>query len=201
MNKMFKKITLLLLIVGVSLTSFANCFGKFALTRKVYGFNEGLMGNDWAGKIVKTILMYVYFFIPIIAGIVWFIDVVILNLIEFWTDSNPLGLNEYNKEGKYVKSFQKDGETLKLTYINFGQKLVIDVSNNGKADQFVVLRSEPGKFFKETDDKLEEITVDSKNIGSKMILRMATKGKLESSKVIDVKDYKQLEQKYAGEIY
>jgi hypothetical protein len=28
-----------------------------------------------------------------------------------------------------------------------------------------------------------------------MILRMATKGKLESSKVIDVKDYKQLEQK------
>jgi uncharacterized protein with GYD domain len=145
--------------------------------------------------------MYVYFFIPIIAGIVWFIDVVILNLIEFWTDSNPLGLNEYNKEGKYVKSFQKEGESLKLTYLNFGQKLVIDVSKNGKSDQFVVLRSEPGKFFKETDDKLEEITVDSKNIGSKMILKMATKGKLESSKVIDVKDYKQLEQKYAGEIY
>jgi hypothetical protein len=199
MNKLFKKITLLLLIVGVSLTSFANCFGKFALTRKVYGFNEGLMGNDWAGKIVKTILMYVYFILP--NWIVMFIDVVILNLIEFWTDSNPLGLNEYNKEGKYVKSFQKEGESLKLTYLNFGQKLVIDVSKNGKSDQFVVLRSEPGKFFKETDDKLEEITVDSKNIGSKMILRMATKGKLESSKVIDVKDYKQLEQKYAGEIY
>jgi hypothetical protein len=199
MNKMFKKITLLLLIVGVSLTSFANCFGKFALTRKVYGFNEGLMGNDWAGKIVKTILMYVYFILP--NWIVMFIDVVILNLIEFWTDSNPLGLNEYNKEGKYVKSFQKEGESLKLTYLNFGQKLVIDVSKNGKSDQFVVLRSEPGKFFKETDDKLEEITVDSKNIGSKMILRMATKGKLESSKVIEVKDYKQLEQKYAGEIY
>lgn len=199
MNKMFKKITLLLLIVGVSLTSFANCFGKFALTRKVYGFNEGLMGNDWAGKIVKTILMYVYFILP--NWIVMFIDVVILNLIEFWTDSNPLGLNEYNKEGKYVKSFQKEGESLKLTYLNFGQKLVIDVSKNGKSDQFVVLRSEPGKFFKETDDKLEEITVDSKNIGSKMILKMATKGKLESSKVIDVKDYKQLEQKYAGEIY
>jgi len=199
MNKLFKKITLLLLIVGVSLTSFANCFGKFALTRKVYGFNEGLMGNDWAGKIVKTILMYVYFILP--NWIVMFIDVVILNLIEFWTDSNPLGLNEYNKEGKYVKSFQKEGESLKLTYLNFGQKLVIDVSKNGKSDQFVVLRSEPGKFFKETDDKLEEITVDSKNIGSKMILRMATKGKLESSKVIEVKDYKQLEQKYAGEIY
>ena len=199
MNKLFKKLTLLLLIVGVSLTSFANCFGKFALTRKVYGLNEGLMGNDWAGKIVKTILMYVYFILP--NWIVMFIDVVILNLIEFWTDSNPLGLNEYNKEGKYVKSFQKEGESLKLTYLNFGQKLVIDVSKNGKSDQFVVLRSEPGKFFKETDDKLEEITVDSKNIGSKMILRMATKGKLESSKVIDVKDYKQLEQKYAGEIY
>ena len=85
--------------------------------------------------------------------------------------------------------------------MNFGQKLVIDVTNNEKSEQFVVLRSEPGKFFKETDDKLEEIKVTSQNVGSKMILKMATRGKLESSKVIDVKDYKQLEQKYAGEIY
>jgi|GEM_PF-640169 hypothetical protein len=201
MKKFLKKITLLLLIIGVSLTSFANCFGKFSLTRKVYAFNEGIGGNDWAGKIIRTLLMYVYFIVPFLGGLVFFIDIVILNLIEFWTDSNPLGLNEYNKEGQYVKSFKKDGETLKLTYLNFGQKLVIDVSSNDKAEQFVVLRSEPGKFFKETDGKLEEVTVDSKSVGSKMILRMATKGKLESSKVIDVKDYKQLEQKYTGEIY
>jgi cytochrome b subunit of formate dehydrogenase len=131
MNKLFKKITLLLLIVGVSLTSFANCFGKFSLTRKVYAFNEGIGGNDWAGKIIRTLLMYVYFIVPFLGGLVFFIDIVILNLIEFWTDSNPLGLNEYNKEGQYVKSFKKDGETLKLTYLNFGQKLVIDVSSNG----------------------------------------------------------------------
>lgn len=201
MTKLAKKFILFLLIVGVTLTSFANCFGKFSLTRKVYAFNEGIMGSDWAGKIVRTLIMYVYFFIPIIAGLVFFIDIVILNLIEFWTDSNPLGLNEYNKEGKYVKSFSKDGEKLKLTYLNFGQKLVIDVTNNEKSEQFVVLRSEPGKFFKETDDKLEEIKVTSQNVGSKMILKMATRGKLESSKVIDAKDYKQLEQKYAGEIY
>lgn len=201
MTKLTKKFILFLLIVGVTLTSFANCFGKFSLTRKVYGFNEGIMGSDWVGKIVRTLIMYVYFFVPIIAGLVFLIDIVILNLIEFWTDSNPLGLNEYNQEGKYVKSFSKDGEKLKLTYLNFGQKLVIDVTNKDKSEQFVVLRSEPGKFFKETDNKLEEITVSSQTVGSKMILKMATRGKLESSKVVDVKDYKQLEQKYAGEIY
>ena len=200
MNKLFKKITLLLLIVGVSLTSFANCFGKFALTRKLHSFNESIqVGNGFVSKIIQTIVMWASWFI---AG--WWLfaaDLIIFNLIEFWTDSNPLGLNQYNQDGKYVKSFKRDGDTLKLTYLNFGQKLVIDISNSEKADQFVVLRSEPGKFFKDTDGNLEEITVDSKTFGSKMILRMATKGKLESSKVIDVKDYKQLEQKYAGEIY
>lgn len=199
MNKFFKKITLLLLILGVSLTSFVNCFGKFALTRKAHALNAGIMGADWAGKIVRTLIMYVYFFIPIIAGVVFFIDILILNLIEFWTNSNPIGFNEYNKEGKYVKTFKKEGEILKLTYLNFGEKIVIDITNGDKSDQFVVLRSEKGKFFKETDDKLEEISLSSVNVGSKMILKMATGGKLESTKVIDVKDYKQLEQKYAGE--
>ncbi|HMV42513.1 MAG TPA: DUF3332 family protein [Leptospiraceae bacterium] len=200
MKKFFQKFILLLLMVGITLTSFANCFGKFSLTRKVYAFNEGIGGGDWAGKIIRTLLMYVYFFF-FIGGLVFFIDIVILNLIEFWTDSNPLGLNEYNKEGKYVKSFSKDGETLKLTYINFGQKLYIDMSNGEKSEQLVVLRSEKGKFFKEKDDKLEEVSIDSINVGSKMILRMATNGKLESSKVVETKDFKQLESKYAGEIY
>lgn len=200
MNKLFKKITLLLLIVGVSLTSFANCFGKFALTRKLHAFNESIqVGNGFVSKIIQTLVMWASWFI---AG--WWLfaaDLIVFNLIEFWTDSNPLGLNHYNQDGKYVKTFKKDSEMLKLTYLNFGQKLVIDLSNSEKAEQFVVLRSEPGKFFKETNGKLEEVVVDSKNIGSRMILRMATKGKLESSKVIDVKDYKQLEQKYTGEIY
>lgn len=196
-----KKLILMLLIVGVTFTSFANCFGKFALTRKAYSLNEGIGGKDLVGKFIRTLLMWVYFIIPILAGLVFFLDIVIFNLIEFWTDANPIGLNEYNKDGQYVKTFQKDGETLKLTYINFGQKLAIDVTNDDKAEQFVVLRSEPGKIYKEVDNKLEEISVSSKVIGSKLILRMATGGKLESSKVIDVKDYKQLEQKYATETY
>ena len=177
MNWLFKKIILLLLVVGISVTSFANCFGKFALTRKVYGFVEGIGDKAWAGKIIRTILMYLFYVIPLVA------------------------MNEYNKEGKYVKSFSKGGETLKLTYLNFGQKLVVDVSNQDKSDQFIILKTEPGKFFKERDNKLEEISISAVNVGPKMILKMATGGKLESSKVIDAKDYKQLEQKYAGEIY
>lgn len=201
MNKLFKKSILLLLIVGFTLTSFANCFGKFALTRKVYGFVEGIGDKAWAGKIIRTILMYLFYVIPLVAIVVGLIDIAILNLIEFWTDSNPVGLNEYDKEGKYVKSFSRGGDTLKLTYLNFGQKLVVDVSNQDKSDQFIILKSEPGKFFKEKDNKLEEISISAVNVGPKMILKMATGGKLESSKVIDAKDYKQLEQKYAGEIY
>ncbi|WCL49714.1 DUF3332 family protein [Leptospira sp. GIMC2001] len=199
MNKTIKKIITLLTIVGISLTSVLNCFGKFALTRTVYTFNTGIGNASWTGKIVRTLVMYVYFLIPIIAGLVWLIDVLILNLIEFWTDSNPMGLNEYNKEGKYVKKIEQDGESLKLTYLNFGQKLVIDINNKNKSEQFVVLRSEPGKFFKETDDQLEEIIVNPQTVGSKVILKMAINGKLQSSKVIDIQDYNELEEKFVHE--
>jgi hypothetical protein len=200
MSKLFRKITLLFLIVGFSLTSFANCFGKFALVKKMHAFNEGInVGNGWVSKFIRTVIMWIAFFVA-----TWWLfalDIIVFNLIEFWTDSNPIGFNEYNKEGQYVKSFSKDGEILKLTYLNFGQKLVIDVSNKEKSDQFIVLRSEPGKFFKERENKLEEISISAVNVGPKIILKMATGGKLESSKVIEAKDYKQLEQKYAGEIY
>ncbi|MBK8395777.1 MAG: DUF3332 family protein [Leptospiraceae bacterium] len=200
MKRITKKIILMLLVVGVSLSSFANCFGKFTLVKKMHGFNEGIdVGSGFVSKFIRTVVMWVAF---IVAG--WWLfalDLIVFNLIEFWTDSNPLGLNEYDKEGKYVKSFSRNGDTLKLTYLNFGQKLIIDLSNQEKSEQFVVLRSEKGKFFKETDNKLEEISIDSVNVGNKLILKMATGGKLESSKVMDLKEYQQLERKYAGEIY
>lgn len=83
------------------------CFGSFALVKKVYEFNDGETDN----KFVKTLLFYVLNIIPVywIAG---FLDVVIFNLLVFWTGSNPIAMNEGEFE-EQLMTFK--GETYKLT--------------------------------------------------------------------------------------
>lgn len=74
-------VSLSLLVSSVAVTG---CYGKFALTKKVYDWNGGL-GN----KFLKSIVFWALVIIPVyeVAGLA---DVVIFNLLEFWTGSNPI---------------------------------------------------------------------------------------------------------------
>lgn len=199
MSKKIKGITLILLISIFTITSTVNCFGKFALTRKVYTFSETLGGEGFLGKTLRTVLAYVYFIAPVY--IVLFSDALVFNLIEYWTDNNIIGFNEFDKDGIYVKNFQKESDSLTLTYLNFGKRLHIELVSGNHKDKFVVLRTEPGKIFKDNKGKLEEVNLVSKEIGSKMIFQILTYGKLESSRVVEAQDFKNLEKKYLGEFY
>lgn len=173
----------------------ANCFGKFSLVRKLHAFNESVnIGGPWVSKIIRTLVMYLSF---MLAGWWMFaIDIIILNLIEFWTDSNPLGLNEYNKEGIYTKSFPMNEGTLNLTYMNFGSQLKISIDSPQKKDEFIVLKSEPGKIFKENNGKLQEIVITETKVSNKSILKLAIDGKLESSKIVETKEIKNIEKEF-----
>jgi hypothetical protein len=75
------------LVVSLLLTAFG-CYGSFNLTTKVYKFNGGL-----GGKFVNELGFLVMCIIPVyeVAGT---IDVIVLNTIEFWTDKNPISVNE-----------------------------------------------------------------------------------------------------------
>jgi hypothetical protein len=86
------KRSLFALAMGGILVSQSGCFGTFALTRKTYEFHDNLTDN----KFVKSLL----FWIPggIVYGVVAFLDAVIFNLIEFWSGSNPLSMNEGDHE-------------------------------------------------------------------------------------------------------
>lgn len=84
--------TAFMLAMSSLVFSQTGCFGEFALVRKVYTWNDGL-GN----KFVKTLVFYVLNIIPVY-GVAGFIDFVILNLIEFWSGSNPVSMNEGDYE-------------------------------------------------------------------------------------------------------
>lgn len=87
----------MMLAVTILVVTQSGCFGTFALTRKAYEFHDGLTES----KFLKSLL----FWIPggLVYGIVGFVDVVILNLIEFWSGSNPLSMNEGDYEMQMAK--------------------------------------------------------------------------------------------------
>ncbi|HNH09174.1 MAG TPA: hypothetical protein PK683_11795, partial [Leptospiraceae bacterium] len=119
----------------------------------------------------------------------------ILNVIEFWTDSNPLGLNEYDKDGRFVRELAEGDSKVRLEYTGFGQRLNISLSEKDKLSSFVVLRNQPGEIFEEREGRLIPINVESQKIGNKAVLRMVKNGKLESAKVVDYEKISEIESK------
>lgn len=89
--KIIRRTALLFAMSSLVITQ-TGCFGEFALTRKVYEFHDGITDS----KFVKSLL----FWIP--GGLVYWIagaaDAIIFNLIEFWSGSNPLSMNEGEHE-------------------------------------------------------------------------------------------------------
>jgi len=84
MSRWFRPLSLALaLTFGV--TAGAACYGKFPLTKKVYTWN----GQATGSALVNNLLFWALLIIPVyeLAGLG---DAIILNLIEFWTGSNPM---------------------------------------------------------------------------------------------------------------
>ena len=91
-----RKIILMFLLVSVMTMSMVGCFGNFSLTKQVYDFNRNI-----DNAFVRSILMWVMFIVPVYPIATW-IDVVILNLIEFWTGDNPIAMNEGESQTQFI---------------------------------------------------------------------------------------------------
>jgi len=97
------------------------CFGKFALTQKVYNFNKGL-----GSKFVQELGFILMLFIPVY-GVASLIDAFILNTIEFWTGSNPMAMNDGDVKQQYV---MLDGKVIKMTATKGKMTIVEDFTSN-----------------------------------------------------------------------
>lgn len=78
------------------------CFGTFKLTQNLYNWNNSI-GDKW----VNTLVFWAFIIIPVYE-VVTFIDAVILNVIEFWSGSNPIAMSEGEEEIQYVESGNKE---------------------------------------------------------------------------------------------
>lgn len=82
------------------------CYGSFSLTKKIYSWN-GTVGD----KYINTFVFWAFCILPVYEAC-GFIDVFVLNLIEFWTGSNPLAINA---DSETHKQFVNNGKTYDVT--------------------------------------------------------------------------------------
>jgi hypothetical protein len=105
------------LVVSLATLSLSGCFGGFPLTHAVYKGNRNVYGSvdgdNTQRKMAQSAVMWL--FIPIYAGAAVG-DIVVFNLIEFWTGSQTdISYNQETDGTKVALSPSADGREVTLT--------------------------------------------------------------------------------------
>lgn len=140
-SKIFKSVAMLLVILLVSV-SITGCYGKFQLTKKVYEWN-GQVGD----KFVNSIVMWILYFVPVY-GIAGFLDIAVLNVIEFWTGTNPVALGPDESETQVVQMKGKDYE-IKATHNRFE---IRELGNTDNSTVSLVFDEDLKAWFVESEE-------------------------------------------------
>ncbi len=118
-----KKITICLALSASVL--FSSCLGSFSAFNGLKDWNSDLSDS----KFVNNLVFWGLNIIPVY-GLFFIGDVLIFNVIEFWSGSNPLAMNEGEEE---VQIVERDGSTFKMTATkNRLQINVIDGQRKGE---------------------------------------------------------------------
>lgn len=83
-----KRLVIMLMLLATVTPTLSGCFGKFALTRKVYDLNASV--HD---RILRHVVMWAFIIVPVywVSGVV---DLFVFNTIEFWSGHNPMAAGE-----------------------------------------------------------------------------------------------------------
>lgn len=88
----------IILIIAFSSSVLSGCYGNLTVTKKVYNWN-GTVGN----RVVNSVVMCVLSAVQVYSALV-FVDLVVLNSIEFLTGKNPLAMADGEVETKIVEN-------------------------------------------------------------------------------------------------
>ena len=148
-----RKTIILIVLVSLLTLTMSGCFGSFSLTRKVYDFNRSVSGE----KFVQSLVMWAMFFIPVyeFAGL---IDVVLLNLIEFWTGSNPIAMSDTDFEQRI---YAHEGKSYEVTTTR-NRYDISEIDNPENSFSFVFEVAESA-WYLHSQGQSFKITEDSEN--------------------------------------
>ena len=116
--KRWLKVAICSLVLGGLLNG---CFGSFGATRLLYNFNASVHSNVF----VQTLVMWCFTILPAYE-LFMFADWLIINMIEFFMGSNPIGSNvtfEPAEDGT-MTAIAEDGTKLKFTAVDEHRMIV-----------------------------------------------------------------------------
>lgn len=179
--------SLFAMAMGSLLVTQTGCFGEFALVRKVYNWNEDVSDS----KFVRTLVFYLLNIIPVY-GVASMIDVVILNLIEFWSGSNPLSMNEgdYEMQLVTVKGEQYKMEATKDTFTT------TQLTGKQAGEVRIMKFDRCDNTWKYTDSKVNDMAVMSFVGGDADNIRVYTQNGTVDMTAVDMADATVLAQKF-----
>ncbi len=182
---MFKKISQLFIFTFLLIFFASSCGGKFILVKNTYDLNNSIKvtENKKLNDFTKSAFFYllgwwVYPFASI--G-----DFFVLNVIEFWTDKNPLDSEKSNSS----KTFEKDGNKLSFHYSEDGEILTLKFQNELEKAEFIFKKNEIGKVFTNKNNELQEIQLTEKNIGDKKLIQLSENKKITSTRVLEIEEF------------
>ena len=131
----FGKGIALVLVAAVGALS-AGCFGKFQLTRKVYDINQSI-----DEKYVRSATTWIFVILPVY-GFAALADLIVFNVIEFWTGENPVDAEPVTKvsahgNGRTVLTLSRDGSATVAAIERYeGERLVstLRVRDDGRGN-------------------------------------------------------------------
>jgi len=94
MKKLARTSLMAICLIGMLVQT--GCYGSFKLVGKVYEWNGSI-----EDKFVRSIVFFALCVIPVYP-LAAFVDAVFLNLIEFWSGSNPISMKEGDHEEQLV---------------------------------------------------------------------------------------------------
>lgn len=123
-----------LIVLGLSATLlFSSCLGSYSAFNRLKEWNTGLTDS----KFLDNLIFWGLWIVP--AYELFFIgDTVIFNVVEFWSGSNPVAMNEGDME---VETIAKNGNTYRLTATK--NKMNIEVIDGKDFGEHVLLQYKP----------------------------------------------------------
>ena len=145
----FGKGIALVLVAAVGALS-AGCFGKFQLTRKVYDINQSI-----DEKYVRSAATWIFVIVQVYT-VAALVDLIVFNVMEFWTGENPIASGPVTKvyahgTGRTVLSLSRDGSATVAVIERYeGERLVstLRVRDDGQGEVAAVETAE-GRVVRE----------------------------------------------------
>lgn len=160
-----------------------NCFGRFAIMGKLHQFVDEINFSESPPlliKFVKSVVMWAGLIFYVV-GLGFLVDLIVFNVIEFWTGDNLIdGKKDNNNAIAPGKSVQFrsgiSGDVTTLSRSEDGSTLSIHILHDKKSKEVIAFKNEPGNLYLKRDGQLHLITsnfseskIQSINIGSEVI--------------------------------